>query len=225
MRDKSSIPYKPEELFAVGKQQTFSGKSLTEVAFPLGGIGTGTISLGGRGNLRDFEIFNKPAKGNIIPFMKNGIWQGSITAPSSVGSYFLSIKASDTSGNTAETSVPYRVVQLSGGPNIAVSPRTSSIVAGNTIPLSIKVKNNQNIDDTFKVRISVSELPASYQANLAWFDWTEKVVTLRSGQEVQIPIKVNPPAGTAKGSKLFRANVNSQTTSLKGFDTGYLTVK
>ncbi|MDR1949407.1 MAG: hypothetical protein LBQ38_08445, partial [Spirochaetaceae bacterium] len=26
-------------------------------AFPLGGIGTGTISLGARGDLRDFEIF------------------------------------------------------------------------------------------------------------------------------------------------------------------------
>jgi hypothetical protein len=155
----------------------------------------------------------------------NGIWQGSINAPSSVGTYSLSIKANDTSGNIVETSVPYRVVQLSGGPNVAVSPRSSSAVAGNTIPLSIKVKNTQSIDDTFKVRISVSELPASYQANLAWFDWTEKVVSLRSGQEVLIPIKVNLPAGIAKGSKLFRANVNSQTTSLKGFDTGYLTVK
>ncbi|MBV8899226.1 MAG: hypothetical protein JOY92_03825 [Verrucomicrobia bacterium] len=30
---------------------------------PLGGIGTGTISLGGRGDLRDWEIVNRPAKG------------------------------------------------------------------------------------------------------------------------------------------------------------------
>lgn len=30
---------------------------------PLGGIGTGTISLGGRGNLQDFENMNRPAKG------------------------------------------------------------------------------------------------------------------------------------------------------------------
>jgi len=30
---------------------------------PIGGIGTGTISLGGRGNLRDWEIVNRPAKG------------------------------------------------------------------------------------------------------------------------------------------------------------------
>ncbi|MBV8141745.1 MAG: hypothetical protein JOZ60_06835 [Verrucomicrobia bacterium] len=33
------------------------------IALPLGGIGTGTISLGGRGDLRDWEIVNRPAKG------------------------------------------------------------------------------------------------------------------------------------------------------------------
>ena len=30
---------------------------------PLGGIGTGVVSLGGRGNLHDWEIVNRPAKG------------------------------------------------------------------------------------------------------------------------------------------------------------------
>jgi uncharacterized protein (DUF608 family) len=33
------------------------------IALPLGGIGTGTISLGGRGNLQEWEIVNRPAKG------------------------------------------------------------------------------------------------------------------------------------------------------------------
>ena len=36
---------------------------LTRIALPLGGIGTGTVSLGGRGDLRDWEIVNRPAKG------------------------------------------------------------------------------------------------------------------------------------------------------------------
>src|ERR1051325_10578891 len=35
----------------------FSQGELSRIAFPLGGIGTGSISLGGRGQLRDFEIF------------------------------------------------------------------------------------------------------------------------------------------------------------------------
>ena len=33
------------------------------IALPVGGIGTGTVSLGGRGNLQDWEIMNRPAKG------------------------------------------------------------------------------------------------------------------------------------------------------------------
>ena len=42
--------------------RSFRGAELSEIAFPLGGIGTGTISLGGRGELRDWEIFNRPAR-------------------------------------------------------------------------------------------------------------------------------------------------------------------
>jgi uncharacterized protein (DUF608 family) len=36
---------------------TYQGDHLREVAFPLGGIGTGSIALGGRAEFRDFEIF------------------------------------------------------------------------------------------------------------------------------------------------------------------------
>ena len=51
-----------------GTQRTFSGASLQQIAFPLGGIGTGTVCLGGRGDLRDWEIFNRPAFGTRLPF-------------------------------------------------------------------------------------------------------------------------------------------------------------
>lgn len=46
----------------------FTGEALREIAFPLGGIGTGTVSLGGFGNLRDWEIFNRPNKHSLLPF-------------------------------------------------------------------------------------------------------------------------------------------------------------
>jgi uncharacterized protein (DUF608 family) len=39
----------------------------TQAAFPLGGVGTGNVSLGARGELRDWEIFNAPAKGTYLP--------------------------------------------------------------------------------------------------------------------------------------------------------------
>lgn len=41
----------------------YDGDHLLRLALPLGGIGTGTVSLGGRGELRDWEIMNRPAKG------------------------------------------------------------------------------------------------------------------------------------------------------------------
>src|SRR5580765_5840442 len=65
----SVIPYSRQELLLQGKKQrVFAGEHLSEVAFPLGGIGTGTVSLGGRGQLRDWEIFNRPAKGKHLPY-------------------------------------------------------------------------------------------------------------------------------------------------------------
>jgi len=39
---------------------------LARIALPLGGIGTGTVSLGGRGDLRHWEIMNRPGKG-VVP--------------------------------------------------------------------------------------------------------------------------------------------------------------
>ena len=67
-RGPSRAVYSAYELYGLGPQRTFTGDHLKEVAFPLGGIGTGTVSLGGRGNLRDWEIFNRPGKGNDLPF-------------------------------------------------------------------------------------------------------------------------------------------------------------
>jgi len=43
----------------------YDSNRLARIALPLGGIGTGTVSLGGRGDLRDWEIMNRPAKGFV----------------------------------------------------------------------------------------------------------------------------------------------------------------
>ncbi len=42
----------------------YSGKNRRAISFPLGGIGSGCIGLSGYGQLIDWEIFNRPAKGS-----------------------------------------------------------------------------------------------------------------------------------------------------------------
>ena len=54
--------------------RTFTGRHLTAIAFPLGGVCAGSISLGGRGQLRDWEIFNRPDKGNAPNYAFPAIW-------------------------------------------------------------------------------------------------------------------------------------------------------
>ena len=44
------------------------------IAFPLGGVAAGSLSLGGRGQLRDWEIFNRPNKGFSPAYALPSIW-------------------------------------------------------------------------------------------------------------------------------------------------------
>jgi uncharacterized protein (DUF608 family) len=58
------MKYTRDELYALGPQRVYKNENLNEISFPLGGIGTGSIGLTGRGSLKDFEIFNKPNYGS-----------------------------------------------------------------------------------------------------------------------------------------------------------------
>lgn len=54
--------------------RVFTGDQLKMLAFPLGGVAAGSIALGGRGQLRDWEIFNRPNKGFSPSFAFPAIW-------------------------------------------------------------------------------------------------------------------------------------------------------
>ena len=53
---------------------TYDSDHLARIALPLGGIGCGTVSLGGRGDLRDWEIVNRPAKGFAPKWSFFALW-------------------------------------------------------------------------------------------------------------------------------------------------------
>jgi uncharacterized protein (DUF608 family) len=48
------------------KPISYKGENLRAIKFLLGGLGTGSVSLEGRGSLSDWEIFNRPSKGNVL---------------------------------------------------------------------------------------------------------------------------------------------------------------
>ncbi|MGO9862479.1 MAG: GH116 family glycosyl-hydrolase [Terriglobales bacterium] len=51
-----------------------TGRQLARVSCPLGGIGTGGIGLGGRGNLQDWQIFNRADIGNGLQYSFPSLW-------------------------------------------------------------------------------------------------------------------------------------------------------
>ncbi len=61
-------------LSATHHGRIYAGAALHEIAFPLGGIGTGSVSLGGRGELCNWEIFNRPDKGGELDFTFFALW-------------------------------------------------------------------------------------------------------------------------------------------------------
>lgn len=54
--------------------RVFSGAKLKMISFPLGGVAAGSIGLGGRGELRNWEIFNRPNIGFRPPYAFPSIW-------------------------------------------------------------------------------------------------------------------------------------------------------
>jgi non-lysosomal glucosylceramidase len=56
-------PFSLKDLLSSKIRDTYEGDHLNRVAFAMGGIGTGCISLAGTGKLIDWEIFNNPNRG------------------------------------------------------------------------------------------------------------------------------------------------------------------
>jgi len=72
---------KPEKNWPVLKH--YDENHISKVALPIGGVGTGTVSISGRGSLVDWEIMNRPGKGfstvtpgNDAPFFAIHIQDG-----------------------------------------------------------------------------------------------------------------------------------------------------
>src|SRR5216683_270424 len=76
-REDERTPKTPSSQVQSGEipfPRVFTGRRLKMIAFPLGGVAAGSIGLGGRGQLRDWEIFNRPDKGASPAYAFPSIW-------------------------------------------------------------------------------------------------------------------------------------------------------
>ncbi|RKY83456.1 hypothetical protein DRQ11_13040, partial [candidate division KSB1 bacterium] len=112
------------------------------------------------------------------------IWEGDITAPSAIGDYTLTITAGDAANNTAETTVDYSVVKPSGSIGIGVDPRLTTVNAGDTAFINIRLVSTENFDDIAYVYLTTEGVYPGYEANLTWFNWTSKYVKVPAGAVV-----------------------------------------
>ncbi|MBD3240472.1 MAG: hypothetical protein GF331_07790, partial [Chitinivibrionales bacterium] len=64
-----------EDTHTLFEQATsYTGSKLREIAFPLGGIGTGTVSLTGNGGLAEWQVRNRPDQDTINEHTFFSIW-------------------------------------------------------------------------------------------------------------------------------------------------------
>jgi len=153
------------------------------------------------------------------------LWQGSITAPSTVGSYSVTIRAEDAAENFVETTVDYSVVEPTGSLGVGIAPKvTTASTSGTTIDYTVKIKSMQNFDDTVHVYVSMDGLPASYQMPMEWFDWNEQDVRVAANSEISLPLQLIMPAGEPAGRKAFRVKANSNIWITTAYDTGVISI-
>lgn len=63
-----------EDASEISFPRQFRGRQLKMISFPLGGVAAGSIGLGGRGQLCNWEIFNRPNKGYRPSYAFASIW-------------------------------------------------------------------------------------------------------------------------------------------------------
>ncbi len=166
----------------LNKRNTFSysGDSLKNISIPLGGIGTGDILIGGRGNIKAMEIFNRAAQTGELPYMTFfSIWfkeENNVAA-----SRILESRLPDNSPG------PYGIErrQLSGLPRFEKSKFTSRYpfvnieLMDNDVPLKIQA---EYFNPFIPLDVDNSSLP------LVQFNWK---ITNTGSKNIELSLAMN----------------------------------
>ena len=191
--------------------------------YPVNATAGATINISVRAS-DDIGVVDVTANGNSLTG-SNGFWNGSITAPSTIGSYTVTIRANDSAGNSAERTANYKVVVPKGGIGVGVAPKTTTApTTGRTIDYVILIKSTQNFDDVVQVNVTTDGLPLSYQMPMEWFNWNNQTIRVASNVTVKLPLTLTIPPGQIAVKKALKVRANSTIWVTKGFDTGIITI-
>ncbi|AKB36019.1 hypothetical protein MSSAC_1429 [Methanosarcina siciliae C2J] len=163
--------------------------------------------------------------GDVQLAKTDNIWQGSITAPSSIGDYSMLITAKDAAGNAVEITENYKVVAPTGSLGVGISPKvTTASTSGTTIDYTVNIKSIQNFDDIVSIDVIMDGLPASYQISSDWFEWNNQTVNVPANSTVSLPLKLTIPPGQAASRKAFKVRANSTLWITSAYDTGVIAI-
>ncbi len=174
----------------------------SEVAFLLGGIGTGNVSVGSRGQLKDWELFNRPGKGNKLPNtffaihtenggrVDNRVLEGPILPPYSSSHGFFSAEAAGLPRMEGSTlrgeyplcsvdfeapSLPVHVTLEAFTPFIPLNAEDSGIPGA---VLRYRVRNLQKTDTFVSVAGTLCNMTNFEKYNL--FEYVERFGEIRN---------------------------------------------
>jgi uncharacterized protein (DUF608 family) len=177
---------------------------LRRIALPLGGIGTGTVSLGGAGDLRDWEIANRPAKG----FVPGG---------DGVRGAFFAIYAKPAGGPAAARALmgPVETADYEGGSGSAVPnhglPRFSKCTFDAAYPLGQVHLSDPAMPVAVTLQAFNPLVPADADASGIPVAILRYVITNRTGKAVAVSLCGTMPnfIGTDGTHSMQEGNVNA----------------
>ncbi len=194
------------------------------ISFPLGGIGTGCIGLSGNGELRDWEIFNRPNKNT-----RNGYSHFAIKATVG-GKSITKILQGDTNENLIGTSCASKGHYGFGfGPHqntFAGYPHFESVVFDGTFPVANLTFEDKNFPATvrlcaFNPMIPHNDFDSSLPAAL--FEW-EIQNNARETVEYALGCTVQNPATSSKNQSVIDDHAQGiffQTADKTDTEIGY----
>jgi len=120
--------------------KSYDPDHLARIALPIGGIGTGTVSLGGRGDLRDWEVVNRPAKGFTPENCFFALWARPVGGPAAARAIEGPISPGEYEGSHGAEAANHGLPRFRQCRFAAAYPLGQVMLADRDVPLAVRIE-------------------------------------------------------------------------------------